>query len=70
MQGARFKQGGTKADHTAISFKVDAIDPAIKTLKKAGVVFEDYDFPGTRLRPLLNRDWYSRAGHNAFVCRR
>ncbi|MGI9024081.1 MAG: VOC family protein [Burkholderiaceae bacterium] len=42
------KEGGTKADHTALSFKVDAIDPAIKTLKKAGVVFEDYDFPGLK----------------------
>ncbi len=39
------KEGGTKADHTAISFQVDDINSAITTLKKAGVVFEDYDFP-------------------------
>jgi predicted enzyme related to lactoylglutathione lyase len=37
--------GGTKADHTAISFQVDDIDAAIASLKRAGVVFEDYDFP-------------------------
>ncbi len=42
------KEGGTKADHTAISFKVDENNSAIKTLKKAGVVFEDYDFPGLK----------------------
>jgi predicted enzyme related to lactoylglutathione lyase len=42
------KEGGTKADHTAISFQVDDIGAAIKTLKAAGVVFEDYDFPGLR----------------------
>ena len=39
------KPGGTKADHTAISFKVDDITASIAALKKAGVVFEDYDFP-------------------------
>lgn len=39
------KPGGTKADHTAISFKVDDIMASIATLKQAGVVFEDYDFP-------------------------
>lgn len=39
------KPGGTKADHTAISFKVDDIAASIAALKKAGVVFEDYDFP-------------------------
>jgi len=39
------KPGGTKADHTAISFKVDDIAASIAALKQAGVVFEDYDFP-------------------------
>lgn len=39
------KEGGTKADHTAISFQVNDIGSAITALKKAGVVFEDYDFP-------------------------
>ena len=42
------KEGGTKADHTAISFQVDHIDSAISSLKDAGVVFEDYDFPGLK----------------------
>ena len=42
------KEGGTKADHTAISFRVDDIGSAIATLKNAGVVFEDYDFPGLK----------------------
>ncbi|MEO8297891.1 MAG: VOC family protein [Burkholderiales bacterium] len=39
------KPGGTKADHTAISFQVPDIQAAIARLVKAGVVFEDYDFP-------------------------
>lgn len=39
---------GTKAEHTAISFRVSDIDASIAGLKKAGVVFEDYDFPGLR----------------------
>lgn len=39
------KQDGTKADHTAISFKVFDIDASIKALQRAGVAFEDYDFP-------------------------
>src|SRR6185436_11689338 len=42
------KEGGTKADHTAISFQVPDIAAAIKSLKAAGVVFEDYDFPGLK----------------------
>jgi catechol 2,3-dioxygenase-like lactoylglutathione lyase family enzyme len=39
------KAEGTKADHTAISFRVPDIAAAIQELKRAGVVFEDYDFP-------------------------
>ena len=39
------KDGGTKADHTAVSFQVEDIASAIRTLKAAGVVFEDYDYP-------------------------
>jgi len=42
------KPGGTKADHTAISFKVDDIAASIVALKRAGVVFEDYDYPGLK----------------------
>ena len=40
------KPEGTKADHTAISFRVNDIAATIKQLKAAGVVFEDYDLPG------------------------
>lgn len=42
------KPEGTKADHTAISFRVADIGAAIKQLKSAGVVFENYDFPGLK----------------------
>jgi catechol 2,3-dioxygenase-like lactoylglutathione lyase family enzyme len=42
------KENGTKADHTAISFQVPAIEVAIKELEKSGVVFEDYDLPGLK----------------------
>lgn len=42
------KDGGTKADHTAVSFQVKSIEQAIKDLKQRGVVFEDYDFPGLK----------------------
>ncbi|ACB36313.1 Glyoxalase/bleomycin resistance protein/dioxygenase [Leptothrix cholodnii SP-6] len=39
------KPEGTKAEHTAISFQVPDIAASVAELKKAGVVFEDYDFP-------------------------
>lgn len=42
------KPEGTKADHTAISFRVPDIAATIQALKRAGVVFEDYDFPGLK----------------------
>lgn len=42
------KPEGTKADHTAVSFQVEDIANSIKELKHAGVVFEDYDFPGLK----------------------
>jgi predicted enzyme related to lactoylglutathione lyase len=42
------KPEGTKADHTAISFRVPDIVASIERLKRAGVVFEDYDFPGLK----------------------
>jgi catechol 2,3-dioxygenase-like lactoylglutathione lyase family enzyme len=42
------KPDGTKAEHTAVSFKVDDIAAAIGSLKQRGVVFEDYDFPGLK----------------------
>ncbi|AIJ44611.1 VOC family protein [Comamonas testosteroni] len=39
------RPGGTKAEHTAISFQVSDIAASIRELKGRGVVFEDYDFP-------------------------
>ena len=40
------KPEGTKAEHTAISFRVDDIAASIAKLEAAGVKFEDYDLPG------------------------
>ena len=42
------KPEGTKAQHTALSFRVGDIASAIATLKARGVVFADYDFPGLK----------------------
>jgi predicted enzyme related to lactoylglutathione lyase len=42
------KESGTKADHTAVSFQVKDIEVTINALKTAGVVVEDYDFPGLK----------------------
>lgn len=42
------KPGGTKADHTAVSFQVSDINAAIRELRRGGVVFEDYDLPGLK----------------------
>jgi len=42
------KPEGTRADHTAISFRVPDIVASIETLKRAGVVFENYDLPGLK----------------------
>ena len=42
------KPEGTRADHTAISFQVQDIAASIERLKRAGVAFEDYDFPGLK----------------------
>lgn len=40
------KPEGTKAEHTALSFRVDDVAAAIAALKERGVTFADYDFPG------------------------
>jgi catechol 2,3-dioxygenase-like lactoylglutathione lyase family enzyme len=40
------KPGGTKAEHTAVSFQVKDIGAAIRALEANGVVFADYDLPG------------------------
>lgn len=39
---------GTKAEHTALSFKVERIEPAVAFLKARGVTFADYDMPGLK----------------------
>jgi catechol 2,3-dioxygenase-like lactoylglutathione lyase family enzyme len=42
------KPEGTKAEHTALSFRVDDIARSIEALKARGVTFADYDFPGLK----------------------
>jgi catechol 2,3-dioxygenase-like lactoylglutathione lyase family enzyme len=42
------REGGTKAEHTTLSFEVRDISERIRTLEGAGVVFEDYDMPGLK----------------------
>jgi catechol 2,3-dioxygenase-like lactoylglutathione lyase family enzyme len=42
------REGGSKAEHTALSFEVRDIAGSIRELQDAGVVFEDYDLPGLK----------------------
>jgi catechol 2,3-dioxygenase-like lactoylglutathione lyase family enzyme len=42
------KAEGTKAEHTALSFKVADIRAAIRELEGRGVKFADYDLPGLK----------------------
>jgi catechol-2,3-dioxygenase len=42
------KAEGTKADHTAVSFRVERIGPAVAALQARGVQFADYDLPGLK----------------------
>ncbi len=42
------KEGGTKADHTAVSFEVDHIEAMIGDLEARGIQFADYDLPGLK----------------------
>ena len=42
------KPEGTKAEHTAVSFRVHDIAAEIADLESRGVVFEDYDLPGLK----------------------
>ena len=42
------RAGGTKAEHTALSFKVDDLRAAIRELERRGVQFADYDLPGLK----------------------
>jgi len=42
------RPGGTKAEHTALSFQVEDIGAAIRDLEARGVTFADYDLPGLK----------------------
>jgi catechol 2,3-dioxygenase-like lactoylglutathione lyase family enzyme len=42
------KPEGTKAEHTALSFRVADIAASVKALKARGVRFADYDLPGLK----------------------
>lgn len=42
------KAEGTKAEHTAVSFRVPHIETAVAELSARGVKFADYDFPGLK----------------------
>jgi len=42
------KPEGTRAEHTAISFRVPNIEAAVQGLAARGVVFDEYDLPGLR----------------------
>jgi catechol 2,3-dioxygenase-like lactoylglutathione lyase family enzyme len=42
------KPEGTRAEHTALSFRVERIDDAVKALEQRGVCFADYDLPGLK----------------------
>ena len=42
------REGGTKAEHTVVSFRVTDIRSAVAALAARGVIFADYDLPGLR----------------------
>jgi catechol 2,3-dioxygenase-like lactoylglutathione lyase family enzyme len=42
------KAEGTRAEHTALSFRVPDIRAAIRDLESRGVAFADYDLPGLK----------------------
>ena len=39
---------GTKAEHTAVSFRVEDIRAVVTEMEERGVAFADYDLPGLR----------------------
>jgi catechol 2,3-dioxygenase-like lactoylglutathione lyase family enzyme len=42
------RPGGTRAEHTAMSFRVADIAATIRALESRGVTFADYDLPGLK----------------------
>jgi predicted enzyme related to lactoylglutathione lyase len=45
MLGLMIRGPGAQAEHTALSFEVEEIRPAIAELESRGAVFQDYDLP-------------------------
>ena len=44
---ALFQSAGTASgDHTQMAFEVDDIDATVAELRRRGIAFEEYDFPG------------------------
>jgi catechol 2,3-dioxygenase-like lactoylglutathione lyase family enzyme len=50
--GSRFllfpSQGKASGTHTQIGFRVDDIESEVNELKRRGLTFEEYDFPGLK----------------------
>lgn len=42
------REGGTRAEHTALSFRVENIRAAIHEMEARGIDFADYDLPGLK----------------------
>lgn len=42
------KPQGTKAEHTAVSFRVERVEAAVASLQARGITFADYDLPGLK----------------------
>jgi catechol 2,3-dioxygenase-like lactoylglutathione lyase family enzyme len=40
--------GAPSGEHTQLAFEVEDIEVAVKDLRRRGVVFEEYDFPGLK----------------------
>jgi catechol 2,3-dioxygenase-like lactoylglutathione lyase family enzyme len=43
-----YERGPSKADHTLAGFRVDDLEAIVVELTKAGIIFEQYDFPGLK----------------------
>jgi catechol 2,3-dioxygenase-like lactoylglutathione lyase family enzyme len=42
------REGGTKAEHTVVGWRVDDVEKAVAELRQKGVVFEQYEMPGLK----------------------
>lgn len=43
-----YKRSRTKAEHTVAGFDVDDLEKVMEELRRKGVKFEEYDFPGLK----------------------